>query len=171
MKRFQSFFIAAVIVLGATPASARDPAAEAEIRKIEHAIADARTVDNIVHYYDPNIVFYDFVPPTVRGREAFKKHVQAVFATMTSFDVKVLEMDVDADGNLAFANSLQRVIVKNAAGETTLDGVFRNTNCYHKVDGQWLITYGHVSFPVDLDAGTIVLDNGASANRGTPARH
>jgi len=138
----------------------------AEILRIEHAIADARTVDGILQYFDPDVVFYDFMPPVVRGREAFREHVKAVFATMPSFDVQILEMDIETDGNLAFANSVQRVIVTNQAGEVTLNGVFRNTNCYRRVDGQWLIKYEHISFPVDLAAGTIILNNGA----GSPSR-
>jgi ketosteroid isomerase-like protein len=163
--RLARHLLAGLVILGlwAQSAFAAESGDQAEILRIEHAIADARTVDVILQYLDPDVVFYDFMPPTIRGRDAFKRHVEAVFATMPSFDVRIIEMDIETDGDLAFANSLQRVIVKNQAGEITLNAIFRNTNCYHRVAGRWLIKYEHISFPVDLDAGTIILDNGASS--------
>lgn len=138
-------------------ACAHDRAAEADILKIEHEIAAARTVSQIARYFDPHVVLYDFMPPTIRGISAFTAHVNDVFATMPSFEVQIIEMDVNADTKLAFANSVQRVIVRDKAGHVTLDGIFRNTNCYHKVNGRWLIEYEHISFPVNLVTGKVIL--------------
>jgi ketosteroid isomerase-like protein len=152
--------IAAATILAATlatPAWARDIQAEAAILSIERAISDARSVDRIVQYFDPQVVMYDFTPPTVRGLSAFVGHVKEVFAGMPSFDVQILEMHITADRELGFANSVQRVIVRDTKGDITLDGVFRNTNCYHKRNGRWLIQYEHISFPVDLTSGKVVL--------------
>jgi ketosteroid isomerase-like protein len=152
--------IAAVAVLSTAsvmPASARDKQAEAAIRSIEQAIVNARSVEPVVQYFDPQIVMYDFMPPTIRGISAFIGHVEAVFAGMPSFDVRILEMSITADRELGFANSIQRVIVKDAKGSVTLDAVFRNTNCYHKVKGRWLIQYEHISFPVDLQTRKAIL--------------
>ena len=141
----------------ATPTWARDKQAEAAILSIEHAIVDARSVDSVAQYFDPQVVMYDFMPPTVRGLSALIGHVKEVFAGMPSFDVHILEMHITADRELGFANSVQRVIVKDAMGSITLDGVFRNTNCYRKVNGRWRIQYEHISFPVDLASGKVVL--------------
>jgi ketosteroid isomerase-like protein len=140
-----------------TPAWARDKKAESAILAIEHAIVDARSADSVAQYFDPQVVMYDFTPPTVRGLSAFIGHVNEVFAGMPNFDVQILEMHITADRELGFANSVQRVIVKDAKGSITLDGVFRNTNCYRKVHGHWLIQYEHISFPVDLASGKVVL--------------
>jgi ketosteroid isomerase-like protein len=134
-----------------------DKRAEAAILSIEHAIVDARSADSVAQYFDPQVVMYDFMPPTVRGLPALIAHVKEVFAGMNSFDVQILEMHVTADRELGFANSIQRVIVKDSNGSITLDGVFRNTNCYRKVHGRWLIQYEHISFPVDLASGKVVL--------------
>ena len=77
--------IAAVAVLSTAsvmPAWARDKQAEAAIRSIEQAIVDARSVEPVVQYFDPQIVMYDFMPPTIRGISAFIGHVEAVFAAI-----------------------------------------------------------------------------------------
>jgi ketosteroid isomerase-like protein len=141
-----------------TPSWSRDKQAEAAILSIEQAIVNARSVDQVVEYFDPQIVMYDFMPPTIRGLSAFVAHVKEVFAGMPSFDVRIREMHITADRELGFANSIQRVVVRDANGSVVLDGVFRNTNCYHKVNGRWLILDEHISFPVDLAAKKIVLD-------------
>src|SRR6266404_7422323 len=118
--------IAAAIALSSTaamPAWSRDRQAEAAIRLIEQAIVDARSVEPVVQYFDPQVVMYDFMPPTIRGLSAFIGHVKAVFAGMPNFDVQILEMHITADHELGFANSVQRVIVRDAKGLVTLDGV------------------------------------------------
>ena len=151
---------AAVVALSTAPimpAWARDKQAEAAIRTIEQAIVDARSVEPVVQYFDPQIVMYDFMPPTIRGISAFIGHVETVFAGMPSFEVRIVEMSITADREPGFANSIQRVIVKDNEGSVTLDAVFRNTNCYHKVNGRWLIQYEHISFPVDLQTGKAIL--------------
>jgi ketosteroid isomerase-like protein len=160
MKSMGIRIVAAVAVLSTAsvmPAWARDRQAEAAIRFIEQAIVNARSVEPVVQYFDPQIVMYDFMPPTIRGISAFIGHVEAVFAGMPSFDVRILEMSITADRELGFANSIQRVIVKDAKGSITLDAVFRNTNCYHKVNGRWLIQYEHISFPIDLQTQNAIL--------------
>jgi len=149
------------IIAGAfsLPAVSRDKVAEAQIATIENIIANAQTTEVALKYFDPAIVMYDMTPPTFNGRAEVEAHVTQLLAYLKHFHTDILAMRVESDGVLGFANSTQHVVVRDDSGSVTLDAVLRVTECYHKVQGHWLVVASHGSLPVDLATGKMILDS------------
>lgn len=58
---------------------------------------------------------------------------------------------------MAFGHSLDHVSATTTAGGK-LDMWWRETACYRKFDGRWLITHQHSSVPFDVESGKASLD-------------
>lgn len=138
-------------------ASARDPAAEAEIAKIEHIVMKVRTGAELLPYLAPNTVIYDIQPPANYGPKAVADHIDAIMAlnTFKNFEANMVTLDIRADDELAFANSVQHLRLTDNTGKLLLETDFRVTNTYEKIGGKWLILFQHLSFPADVKSGKI----------------
>jgi ketosteroid isomerase-like protein len=69
----------------------------------------------------------------------------------------VHELDVTAEGELAFVHSLNHVSGTLANGRTS-DLWVRWTACFRRINGVWLAVRDHVSVPADLKNGQAVLN-------------
>ena len=131
---------------------------EAQIRALEQRFAaafKAKDVDKIMANYEHSqkLVVFDVVPPREYvGWDAYKKDWQDF---LTNFDgpitVEMKDLTINADGNLAYGYSFQRVAGKVKAGP--LDFTVRVTDVYRKTGGKWLIAHEHISVPVDIASG------------------
>ena len=119
----------------------------------------AKDLDGVMAFYAPTVVSFDLDPAlrytgTDRKRQAW----QALFAAHPgTFVYDVAELDVTADGELAFAHSLNHVKGRLSSGQPT-DLWVRWTACFRRIDGVWLIVHDHVSVPADLEHGKAVLN-------------
>ena len=119
----------------------------------------ARDIDAVMSLYAPDIVSFDLNPP-LRYAGAGNKHRawQAFFAAYSgpiTYDVH--ELDVAADGELAFVHSLNHVKGTLASGHIS-DLWVRWTACFRRIDGVWLVVHDHVSVPADLEHEKAVLN-------------
>jgi ketosteroid isomerase-like protein len=110
-------------------------------------------------FYAPDLVSFDINPPlryagTDRKRQAW---LEAFRVYSGGFSYYVRELDVAAQGELAFVHSLNHVTGTLANGHTT-DMWVRWTACFRRVDGAWRIVHDHVSVPADLAHGKAVTD-------------
>jgi len=111
----------------------------------------ARDIDRVMSLYAPDIVSFDVDPPlrysgSDNKRRAWKAFFDAHPGPLT-YDVR--ELNVTADGELAFVHSLNRVNGKLWV---------RWTACFRRIGGVWLVVHDHVSVPADLAHGRAVLD-------------
>ena len=111
----------------------------------------ARDLDRLMALYAADNVSFDLVPPLrYVGRADKRRAWQEAFAAYTGpIDYEVRELEVTADGELAFAHSINRVSGTVAADRHS-DLWVRWTACFRRIDGVWLVVHDHVSVPADL---------------------
>jgi ketosteroid isomerase-like protein len=152
--------MAAMLAVVATceAAHADNETDKAEILKMEQVLANAPNLEVAMQWHDPNVICYDWERGIFKGYDAVKKHFAGLFAEVPSADVKIEDISIETDGQLAVANSVQHVVAKDAkTGKVTLDSVFRTTDAYHRVNGKWLLFSQHNSFPIELASGKAVI--------------
>jgi ketosteroid isomerase-like protein len=136
--------------------------AEALIRQRVEDFAKAvgaRDIDRVMSLYAPNIVSFDLNPPLrYAGTDNKRRAWQAFFDTyLGPVAYEPRDLNVMADGELAFVHSLNHVQGKVASGHDT-DLWVRWTACFRRIDGVWLVVHDHVSVPADLKNGHAVLN-------------
>ncbi|HWN09265.1 MAG TPA: nuclear transport factor 2 family protein [Pyrinomonadaceae bacterium] len=92
------------------------------------------------------------------GSDAIRKRLKEWFAQFDGpigFDVA--ELSITSGDEVAFGHSLDHVSATTTAGGK-LDMWWRETACYRKFDGRWLITHQHSSVPFDVESGKASLD-------------
>ena len=140
---------AAVLVwsLGSTPAAGD---AKAEITALEHKAIAATNTDEFMAFADEkNIVFYDYVRPLQYvGAKAVRTTLDNFFNNAKNVKGVFLALDVDADGGVGIARSLQHFTWTDKDGKPA-EATFRVTDGWHKVNDKWKLFHSHISFPID----------------------
>ncbi|MGH7841836.1 MAG: YybH family protein [Candidatus Binataceae bacterium] len=145
---------AAILVwsLGFNARASTDP--KAEIMNIETKALAANTADELIAFYDPNdIITYDYIPGLQYvGYKAVHEDLDKFFAGTKDVKGTFADIQIETDGTMAVAHSLQHFTWKDKNG-VAREAMFRVTNCYHKTNGQWKIFHMHTSFPIDPATG------------------
>ena len=126
-------------------------------RELVRAIG-TKDLDSVMSFV-PNIVSFDLDPPLrYTGTERKRRAWQALFSAHPGpFAYEAGDLNVTADGELAFVHSLNHLRGTLSSGHTT-DLWVRWTACFQRIDGVWLIVHDHVSVPADLEHGKAVLN-------------
>ena len=119
----------------------------------------AKDIDTVLSLYAPASVSFDMDPPLrYTGAENKRRAWREFFAIHTgSVRYELHEMDVTANGELAFVHSLNHVSGKLASGHDQ-DMWLRWTACFRRIDGVWLVVHDHISVPADLAHGKAATD-------------
>jgi uncharacterized protein (TIGR02246 family) len=132
---------------------------KAEIAALEQRVAagiQAKDADAIMANYIPgdSLVVFDLVPPRqYTGNDAYKKDWAGVLAGCAdSPKMEISDLDITADGKLAFSHSIQHFSCTDAKGNK-MDMTMRASDDYRKVKGKWFIVHEHLSAPIDLASG------------------
>ena len=132
---------------------------KADIGALEKRVAagiQAKDADAVMANYvaGDSLVVFDIIPPRQYiGSDAYKKDWAGVFggcADSPKFEIS--DLDITADGKLAFSHSIQHFVCSDAKGGK-LDMTMRATDAYRKINGKWLIVHEHFSAPIDLATG------------------
>lgn len=139
--------------------AAASSAEVAQISKIEQGIAAAQTEQQLSRYFDTNVVFYDLTPGVVRGLGAFSADMDGQYAAIKDFNDKIVEIGIEADDHLAFAYSIQQATwIERKTGKKIFI-TFRQTDCYHNIDGKWSLIHQHDSVPFDPKTHIAIFDS------------
>lgn len=121
----------------------------------------ARTKDivRLMSLYSSDIVYFDVVPSLqFTGSAAVRSNFLRWFGGWkSSIGKEIRELNIVAGGDIAAAHMLIR------ASGTLMDGRevgywVRATVCCQRSDHRWLITHEHISLPVDVNSGRMVMD-------------
>lgn len=126
------------------------------VRQVDILVSTATTVEAGLSTFDPYILQDDFFPPQRRGIAEVRKDFDVYMANYTDFKADIKDMTVDVGGDLAVAYSHQHFTAKGKNGTPDLDAMIRQTDILKKKNGKWLITYQHLSVPIDLKTGKAV---------------
>jgi ketosteroid isomerase-like protein len=103
----------------------------------------------MAHIDEKEFVLYDFMPPLqYKGASEIRAHFDEFFNTAEDVKGEFVELVVVADGTLGIARSIQHFTWKDKEGKP-LEGMFRVTDVFHKVEGKWKLIHMHLSIPVD----------------------
>lgn len=119
----------------------------------------AKDIDGVMSLYANDIVSFDLDPPlryagTDKKRRAWEEFFAARIGPII-YDVR--ELNVTADGELAFVHSLNHVSGALADGHSA-DLWVRWTACFRRIDGVWRVVHDHASVPADIKHVQAVLN-------------
>jgi ketosteroid isomerase-like protein len=131
------------------------------IRRKLDALAEAlraKDIDSVMAHYGRDNITFDVQPPLqVNGRDAYRKNFESWFSIIDgSIGYEVRDLEITADGDVAFCHSVCRAKSTRINGEKA-DYSVRVTSCMRRINGEWLITHEHVSLPVDMRTGRAAL--------------
>jgi ketosteroid isomerase-like protein len=130
--------------------------AKAEVLAVEKKVANATTPQEGLSCFDPSIVQDDFFGPQRRGVPGVSKDFDVYMHDYATFKATIDDMKIDVQGDLAVAYSHQHFVAKGQNGAPDLNAEVRQTDVLRLRGGKWLITYQHLSVPIDLITGKAV---------------
>ena len=150
----------AIVILGFAFNARADSADKAQIQALEEQLAAAfaaKDVDKVMQFYAPgeDLFVFDLIPPRQYvGADAWRKNDKGFFATVAagSLTDEISDLDITADGKLAFAHYTSHLVATDKSGAKT-ELVMRTTDGLKKIKGKWLIVHEHNSVPVELPSG------------------
>ncbi len=130
---------------------------EAHIRElIDQQIRAVRdkNINQALNNYDKDVLLFDVVDPLqFMGIESIRKRLEEWFSTFLGpIENEINDLKIEISGNVAFCSRLNHVnAVKVEGGK--LDMWWRETTCFKKMDGRWMITHVHSSVPFNTQNG------------------
>ena len=131
--------------------SIKEASDEAAIRELIVNWARAVRMGNlegVLANHSPDILMFDVPPPLQsKGIDAYKKTWDLFYSWYHDSGVfDIIEMDVTAGNDVAFATALMRCAGIEASGEKS-ELEFRLTVGLRKIGGQWTVVHEHHSIP------------------------
>ncbi len=135
---------------------------EAQIRGlIENKIkaVRAKDIDGATSDYAADVMSFDVVNPLrYIGANAVRKRLEEWFSSFQgSIGLEIRDLSITAGEAVAFSHCLNHVSATTTGGGK-LDMWWRETACYRKLEGKWLITHQHSSVPFDVESGKASLN-------------
>jgi ketosteroid isomerase-like protein len=137
-----------------TKAPATRLSEEAQVRRCIESWASAlraKNLDGVMSHYTPDLLAFDLAPPLQHHRDDVAKGLAEWFATWDGpIGYEMRDLEITADGGIAFAHSLNHLTGKRTDGQKT-DVWLRATVCFRKVAGHWMEVHEHGSVPFYMD--------------------
>lgn len=136
---------------------------QAQIRKAIDVRMQAirhKDIDTAIQLYHEDVVSFDVVGALLfKGNQLVKDRLVAWLGgfkqDVIGFDITDIHISSAAD--IAYCYSLNHVHAAMHDGNL-LDMWWRETTCYKRFDGIWLIVHAHNSVPFDMETGRPSLD-------------
>lgn len=136
-----------------------DPVAatEAEIRALMQDMAAAcraKDLPALLRLYAPDVTAFDLLDPLrYGGTDMVAQRTTEWYAAFAGpIDYQMEDLCISAASDTAFCHSLVHVKGTKTDGQP-IDTWWRETLCWKKRDGRWLITHIHSSVPFDMETG------------------
>nr|WP_296072964.1 nuclear transport factor 2 family protein [uncultured Actinoplanes sp.] len=117
------------------------------------AALQAGDVKAMLAHYAPEVVWFSLAPPLVQRLDS--RDTAPLTAWLGGFEApprrEVTGLEITADGDVAFATSLDSMtaVPKGSTEEFTL--WYRSTVGLRRVDGRWQVVHEHQSVPFAMD--------------------
>lgn len=125
---------------------------EAQIRATIAARANAirnKNVQGVLPHFTKNSVGYFLEAPLQQS--PLQEDLAGWFATWRgAIGYEIGDLKITVGGDVAYCRSLNRLTGRRTDGENTYIW-FRETLCFQKINGEWLITHIHESVPIYMD--------------------
>jgi len=119
----------------------------------------AKDIDGAMSSYAPDVLSFDVVNPLqYKGADSIRKRLMEWFSSFQgSIGLEIRDLSITTGDGVAFSHCLNHVSATTKAGGK-LDMWWRETACYRKINGMWLITHQHSSVPFDVESGKASLE-------------
>jgi uncharacterized protein (TIGR02246 family) len=119
----------------------------------------AKDIDRLMSLYAPDIVYFDIIPPhQFTGTDAVRQNFLRWFAEYQgNIGLETHDLNIAVSDDVAFAHMLHPDSGTRRSGQDVTVWV-RASVCLQRIDGQWLITHEHVSFPINPTEWSAVVD-------------
>ncbi|MFD3375784.1 MULTISPECIES: YybH family protein [unclassified Streptomyces] len=121
---------------------------------------EAKDVDGMMSFYADGDAFsaFDLMPPIeFRGGDMWRQNWVGFFAAWEgALHLEFSNVEVHASHDLAIVRLLVR-LVGTMEGQK-FDLWVRTTNCFRRIDGEWLMIHDHVSVPLDFATGQSLMN-------------
>ncbi|HEY2517761.1 MAG TPA: nuclear transport factor 2 family protein [Polyangiaceae bacterium] len=109
-------------------------------------MSESMTGAQSTKHWAKDALWFDIPAFASRGVPPALRFFDKVFANFQSCKVDFLETDAVVNGNMGVVCTVQRVNVLLKSGATKVL-VARETDCFEKRDGEWLLIHQHASVP------------------------
>lgn len=127
-----------------------------EIREViegKAALLGEGDAKGVMAHYAPDAVEYSLAPPLRQPGHGGSP--AALEAWMATFEAppnrEVTRLEITADGDVAFATSLDCLTAVPRGATESFSLWFRVTLGLRRIDGRWLVTHEHESVPFEMD--------------------
>ena len=119
-----------------------------------------RDIDRLMSLYSSDAVYFDIVPPLrFAGAAEIRRNFLRWFDSwQSSIGVELRELNLSVSGDVAFAYMLHRTSGTLKDGREVDYWVRATLGCQRSARG-WLIQHEHISAPVDLKSGRVIMDS------------
>lgn len=126
---------------------------EQQLIDIVIAMSRAQTAEDFIRAWADDVVFFDVISCSTSGIERVTEEWRYHFEHIVNLRAEVLEIRAHASGDVGFVHSVQHFEADGVNGWNDIDIVFRQTDCFRKRDGEWLLVHQHASLPIDFASG------------------
>lgn len=135
---------------------------QSEVRALLESRSEAmrlKDIDRLMSLYAPDVIYFDLVPPLKYvGAAALRGRFSDWFAGWHSdIGMELRDLNILASGDVAAASMRLRASGTRKNGHE-VDYWVRTTNSCQRSPRGWLIAHEHVSLPIDLESGSVVMD-------------
>lgn len=119
----------------------------------------AKDIDRLMSLYSPDIVYFDIIPPhQFTGAADVRRNFLRWFDEYKGdIGLETHGLHVAASEDVAFAHMIHPDSGTRRSGQDITVWV-RSTVCLQRIDGRWLITHEHISFPINPENWSAVVD-------------
>jgi ketosteroid isomerase-like protein len=137
-------------------------ATESEVIALFDARTDAmrsKDIDQLMSLYTPDVVYFDIVPPLrYAGSDLLRERFSRWFEGWDGpIGMELRDLVVLASGDVAAAHMLIHASGTRVNGRQ-VDYWVRTSNSCRRTGSGWLMSHEHVSLPVDLEQGSVIMD-------------
>jgi ketosteroid isomerase-like protein len=119
----------------------------------------AKDINRLMPLYSPDIVYFDIIPPhRFIGADDVRRNFLRWFDEYQGdIGLETHDLRVAVSGDVAFAHMLHPDSGTRRSGRDEVVWV-RSTVCLQRIDDHWLITHEHISFPINPESWSAVVD-------------
>jgi ketosteroid isomerase-like protein len=119
----------------------------------------AKDINRLMPLYSPDIVYFDIIPPhRFIGTDDVRRNFLRWFDEYQgNIGLETHDLRVSVSGDVAFAHMLHPDSGTRRSGRDEVVWV-RSTVCLQRIDDHWLITHEHISFPINPESWSAVVD-------------
>jgi ketosteroid isomerase-like protein len=119
----------------------------------------AKDIDRLMSLCSPDIVYFDVIPPHqfIGAADVRRNFLRWFHEYKGDIGLETHHLHTAASEDVAFAHMIHPDSGTRRNGQDITVWV-RSTVCLQRIDGRWLITHEHISFPINPENWSAVID-------------